>query len=119
MVFSGPSGSNGRRESFLKDMAHDYKQELRQDLRLTQQLVMTPQLQLAIRLLQLSRMELLDAVRDELESNPVLEEEGGEEGGAEGDGAVAAVCGEGRREWRHIRLSRCDVWCAGRLSCAL
>lgn len=35
---------------------------------------MTPQLQQAIKLLQLSRMELMDVVREELEENPVLEE---------------------------------------------
>ena len=35
---------------------------------------MTPQLQQAIKLLQLSRMELMDVVRNELEENPVLEE---------------------------------------------
>src|SRR4030067_1160844 len=48
--------------------------ELRQSLKLTQQLVMTPQLQQAIKLLQLSRLELQQAVREELEGNPVLEE---------------------------------------------
>lgn len=57
-------------------MAYEVKQELRQDLKLTQQLVMTPQLQLAIRLLQLSRQDLVDAVREELQSNPVLEDSG-------------------------------------------
>jgi RNA polymerase sigma-54 factor len=35
---------------------------------------MTPQLQQAIKLLQLSRLELLDTVHTELETNPVLEE---------------------------------------------
>ena len=35
---------------------------------------MTPQLQQAIKLLQLSRMELETAVRKELEENPILEE---------------------------------------------
>lgn len=35
---------------------------------------MTPQLQQAIKLLQLSRMELVDLVQEELEENPVLEE---------------------------------------------
>ncbi|MBN2804984.1 MAG: RNA polymerase factor sigma-54 [Deltaproteobacteria bacterium] len=48
--------------------------ELKQSLKLQQQLVMTPQLQQAIKLLQLSRMELVDVVRTELEENPVLEE---------------------------------------------
>ena len=49
--------------------------ELRQDLRLTQQLIMTPQLQMAIKLLQLSRQELLDTISQELEENPALEED--------------------------------------------
>ncbi len=49
--------------------------ELRQSLKLSQQLVMTPQLQQAIKLLQLSRLELQQAVREELEVNPALEEE--------------------------------------------
>ncbi len=48
--------------------------EMRQQMKLTQQLVMTPQLQQAIKLLQLSRLELQDVVRQELEENPVLEE---------------------------------------------
>lgn len=48
--------------------------ELQQNLKLQQQLVMTPQLQMAIKLLQLSRMELVEMVNQELESNPVLEE---------------------------------------------
>ncbi len=49
---------------------------MRQDLRMSQQLVMTPQLQQAIKLLQLSRIELTDLVRDELLENPLLEEAG-------------------------------------------
>ena len=51
-------------------------QGLRQDIRLSQQLVMSPQLQLAIKLLQLSRLELVEMVREEMEANPVLEEDG-------------------------------------------
>ncbi len=47
--------------------------EIKQQLRLSQQLVMTPQLQQAIKLLQLSRLELADVVTQELEENPVLE----------------------------------------------
>jgi len=53
--------------------------ELKQHLKLSQQLVMTPQLQQAIKLLQLSRMELVDLVRDEMEQNPLLEDVEGEE----------------------------------------
>src|SRR5215813_2312354 len=48
--------------------------EIKQHLRLSQQLVMTPQLQQAIKLLQLSRMELVDLVREEMMENPILED---------------------------------------------
>jgi RNA polymerase sigma-54 factor len=48
--------------------------ELKQNLKLTQQLIMTPQLQQAIKLLQLSRLDLLDTVNQEMEENPLLEE---------------------------------------------
>ena len=48
--------------------------ELRLQQKLTQQLIMTPQLQMAIKLLQLSRLELVDAIQQELEENPALEE---------------------------------------------
>ena len=43
------------------------------ELRQSQQLVMTPQLQQAIRLLQLSNLELGVFVENELERNPLLE----------------------------------------------
>lgn len=48
--------------------------ELRQSLKLTQKLVMTPQLRQAIKLLQLNRLELTDALQVEIEQNPMLEE---------------------------------------------
>ena len=48
--------------------------EIKQQLRLSQQLVMTPQLQQAIKLLQMSRMELAELVQEELLENPVLED---------------------------------------------
>ncbi|UTW59166.1 RNA polymerase factor sigma-54 [Kordiimonas sp. SCSIO 12603] len=69
----------------------------RLDLRQSQQLVMTPQLQQAIKLLQLSNLELTDYVATEVERNPLLEmgeatpegadnQSGGEQGGtATGD----------------------------------
>ncbi|MGI9387818.1 MAG: RNA polymerase factor sigma-54 [Methyloligellaceae bacterium] len=50
-------------------MALGVKLELRQ----SQSLVMTPQLQQAIKLLQLSNMELNEFVEEELERNPILE----------------------------------------------
>src|SRR6056297_75174 len=48
--------------------------QLRQNLKLSQQLVMTPQLQQAIKLLQLSRLELVQTVQEALMENPILEE---------------------------------------------
>ncbi|WP_028579466.1 RNA polymerase factor sigma-54 [Desulfogranum japonicum] len=48
--------------------------ELRQNLKLAQKLVMTPQLRQAIKLLQLGRLELTDALQAEIEQNPMLEE---------------------------------------------
>ncbi len=68
----------------------------RLDLRQSQQLVMTPQLQQAIKLLQLSNLELADYVSEEVERNPILEvgdpnaetgptQRGGEQGGTATD----------------------------------
>ena len=48
--------------------------ELRQQLKLAQKLVMTPQLRQAIKLLQLNRLELTEALQAEIEQNPLLEE---------------------------------------------
>ena len=47
--------------------------EIKQSLKQTQQLVITPQLQQAIKLLQLTRMELVDLIEDEIKENPLLE----------------------------------------------
>jgi RNA polymerase sigma-54 factor len=87
--------------------------ELRQYLKLSQQLVMTPQLQQAIKLLQLSRLEMSSLIRDQLNENPLLEDlrdtEGAESTRAEvrevvadrrdrevsGDGAMGGSAGEG------------------------
>ncbi|CFX17601.1 RNA polymerase sigma-54 factor 2 [Candidatus Filomicrobium marinum] len=62
-------------------MALTAKLELRQG----QQLVMTPQLQQAIKLLQLSNLELEQYVDGELERNPLLEREEGASGDANGE----------------------------------
>jgi RNA polymerase sigma-54 factor len=48
--------------------------EIRQSLKLGQSLVMTPQLQQAIKLLQLNRMEMQELINQELVDNPLLEE---------------------------------------------
>ena len=51
------------------------------ELKLGQHLAMTPQLQQAIRLLQLSTLDLQQEVQSMLESNPLLDEETGDDGG--------------------------------------
>jgi RNA polymerase sigma-54 factor len=49
--------------------------EIKQAPKLVQQLVITPQLQQAIRLLQLTRLELVDLISQEMKENPLLEED--------------------------------------------
>ena len=49
-------------------------------LRLTQKLALSPQLQQAIRLLQLNRIELREYIQDALDANPILERQGDEAG---------------------------------------
>ena len=79
--------------------------ELKLDLRLSQKLVMTPQLQQAIKLLQLSRLELQQVLSQHILENPILEELGADvdegdaptpeevvvEGTEEAGGSVATV----------------------------
>lgn len=48
--------------------------ETRLDLKLTQKLVLTPQLQMAIKLLQMPQLELSQTISQELAENPFLEE---------------------------------------------
>jgi RNA polymerase sigma-54 factor len=55
----------------------------RLDLRQSQSLVMTPQLQQAIRLLALSNLEVESFIAEELERNPLLDSAGGEASDAE------------------------------------
>jgi len=63
----------------------------RLDLRQSQSLVMTPQLQQAIKLLQLSSLELTAFIDQELERNPLLERE-------ESDRPIEAVAAEPRAD---------------------
>ena len=58
------------------------------DIRQSQSLVLTPQLTQAIKLLQLSNLELEAFIAEEISKNPLIEEIGGEE---EGGAAVSAV----------------------------
>jgi RNA polymerase sigma-54 factor len=82
----------------------------RLEFRQSQALVMTPQLMQAIKLLQLSNMDLAAYVEEELEKNPLLERAADDEGPildpsamANGDGgeqaATAGPDGEGPGEW--------------------
>ena len=65
----------------------------RLDLRQSQSLVMTPQLQQAIKLLQLSNLELSAYVTEELEKNPLLDVD---EGSAAGDQQSKSPTDEGQ-----------------------
>ena len=65
-------------------MALSHKLEMRQG----QQLVMTPQLQQAIRLLQLSNLELNQFIDQELERNPLLERDDLDQGSTEDAAAL-------------------------------
>jgi len=69
--------------------------ELKQVLKLSQSLVMTPQLQLAIRLLQMSRLDLIETVKDEMEQNPVLEDSVTPEDGGQAEGQSEGESEEG------------------------
>jgi len=67
--------------------------EIKQQLKLSQHLVMTPQLQQAIRLLQLNQIELRDEISHELENNPVLADELTDPKAQPTDGADAPLPG--------------------------
>src|ERR1700758_4491441 len=92
--------------------------------RLNQQLALTPQLQQAIRLLQLSQLELAAELRQLAESNPLLEfdedataehEESEDEGefydefetliGASGDGSSSSDANDEAPEWTEPEMS--------------
>lgn len=76
----------------------------RLDLRQSQSLVMTPQLQQAIRLLALSNLEIESYISEELDKNPLLEavsddrNDRAETDGSDADGADADGSGPGDRE---------------------
>ncbi len=70
----------------------------RLEMRQGQQLVMTPQLQQAIKLLQYSNLELTQFVEGELERNPLLERE---------EGAVVQAAARGRDRGRATPITTC------------
>lgn len=67
----------------------------RLEFRQTQSLVMTPQLMQAIKLLQLSNLDLVAFVEDELERNPLLERANQDGAPDHGEPAAAQTDGEG------------------------
>ncbi len=66
-------------------------------LKFSQQLTMTPQLQQAIRLLQLSTLDLQQEIQEALESNPLLEVEESSEG-LNGEASLAEVSKNEKKE---------------------
>ncbi len=87
---------------------------MRQEFRQSQSLVMTQSLQQSIKLLQLSSLELQEFIDEELEKNPLLQREEGEEGewlaDEEDSGANEAATeeDEGRGEASEIEVSDSD-----------
>ena len=67
------------------------------NLKQSQQLVMTPQLQQAIKLLQLNNMELSEFINEELEKNPLLEKDEGNTDSSQDD-QEAATSEDGKDE---------------------
>jgi len=77
----------------------------RLDLRQSQNLVMTPQLQQAIKLLQMNNVELAEFIESELEKNPLLEK-----AEAEGGPTDAEAQPEARVERDNVEQDFDDVW---------
>lgn len=96
---SGPSSF-----SFAAGMSQKLTPGLRQNL--TQSLVMTPQLVQAIKLLQMSHLELSRHVEDELERNPLLERESDGESDEAGPAAEA-------EEWDSRELTETNTDISG------
>lgn len=76
--------------------------EQKLSLKLSQRLIMTPSLQQAIKLLQMSKLDLVDEIQLELQENPVLEESGEETSPAaeraEGEADETPTEGEGAQK---------------------
>ena len=72
----------------------------RLDLRQSQSLVMTPQLQQAIRLLALSNLEIESFIAEELDKNPLLEMGRDESGGERGETGSGDDAGSGEGDFR-------------------
>ena len=75
----------------------------RLNLRQQQSLVMTPQLQQAIKLLQFSNMELAAFVQEELDRNPLLEAAAGENDEAANEPKSSTLSENGSDAWAESR----------------
>jgi len=82
-------------------------------LKLSQKLALAPQLQQAIRLLQLNRIELRDYIQEALDANPILERtEGSESGGEEAPGDAATAEQKEQQDWELDNLGN-EQWMEG------
>ncbi|MEA2937911.1 MAG: polymerase sigma-54 factor, partial [Alphaproteobacteria bacterium] len=93
----------------------------RLEIRQSHALVMTPQLMQAIKLLQLSNLDLVAYVENELEQNPLLERTGdsdGERRAGDGDGEAAPAQDGAAGDWSAERSAHSDAT-EGRASAAL
>lgn len=85
----------------------EFRQQLHIGQRLEQRLVMTQQLQQAIRLLQLSRVEMVETIREQLLENPVLEvDERARD--AEGPNAISNAVTDGEGQVQDITAPEND-----------
>ncbi|WP_111496806.1 RNA polymerase factor sigma-54 [Marinobacter bohaiensis] len=79
-------------------------------LKLGQQLTMTPQLQQAIRLLQLSTLDLQQEIQQALESNPMLETSEEEDGAADNESDGEDASADGNSEDSNDTTQDDDSW---------
>ena len=82
---------------------------MRQELRQTQQLAMTQQLQQSIKLLQLSAVELQEYIDTELEKNPLLSKEEGEETAPDTEEEAAEKTAADESETAGIERGEIDI----------
>lgn len=82
---------------------------MRQELRQTQQLAMTQQLQQSIKLLQLSAVELQEYIDAELEKNPLLSKEEGEETAPDTEEEAAEKTAADESETAGIERGEIDI----------
>lgn len=82
-------------------------------IKLGQQLKMTPQLQQAIRLLQLSALELEQEIQENIDANPLLESEEDWSDGGDGESGDSAVSGDDPNEPQELEASIDDAGAGG------